>query len=91
MNDGLNQALSWPARGSVLTTRSAAPTRGKPGILETYPTRPVRIIVAQAAGSASDIFARLIGQCLSERLDSLWNGSMPPVAVIAEATRPAWP
>jgi tripartite-type tricarboxylate transporter receptor subunit TctC len=35
---------------------------------QTYPTRPVRIIVAQAAGSASDIFARLIGQWLSERL-----------------------
>jgi tripartite-type tricarboxylate transporter receptor subunit TctC len=35
---------------------------------QSYPTRPVRIIIAQAAGSASDIFARLIGQWLSERL-----------------------
>jgi len=35
---------------------------------ETYPTRPVRIILGLAAGSAGDIFARLIGQWLSERL-----------------------
>src|SRR6202140_4501167 len=35
---------------------------------QTYPTRPVRIIVGYAAGGAPDIFARLIGQWLSERL-----------------------
>ncbi len=35
---------------------------------QSYPTRPVRIIVGFAAGSASDIVARLIGQKLSDRL-----------------------
>jgi tripartite-type tricarboxylate transporter receptor subunit TctC len=34
----------------------------------TYPNRPVKVIVGQAAGSASDIVARLIGQFLSEKL-----------------------
>jgi tripartite-type tricarboxylate transporter receptor subunit TctC len=34
----------------------------------SYPTRPVRFIVGQAAGSSSDITARLIAQWLSERL-----------------------
>jgi tripartite-type tricarboxylate transporter receptor subunit TctC len=35
---------------------------------QTYPTRPVRIIVGFAAGGGIDIIARLIGQSLSERL-----------------------
>src|SRR6516165_2739704 len=35
---------------------------------QTYPSRSVRVIVGQAAGSGSDTAARLIGQFLSERL-----------------------
>jgi tripartite-type tricarboxylate transporter receptor subunit TctC len=35
---------------------------------ETYPTRPVRIIVGFSAGGGVDITARLIGQWFSERL-----------------------
>jgi tripartite-type tricarboxylate transporter receptor subunit TctC len=35
---------------------------------ETYPSRPVRLIVGFAAGGSVDIFARLTGQWLSERL-----------------------
>src|SRR5579883_628111 len=35
---------------------------------QDYPTRPVRIIVPQAAGSGSDTAARLMGQWLAERL-----------------------
>jgi tripartite-type tricarboxylate transporter receptor subunit TctC len=35
---------------------------------ETWPARPVHVIVGQAAGSSSDITARLIGQFLADRL-----------------------
>ena len=35
---------------------------------QSYPTKPVRIIVAQAPGAQSDLFARLLGQKLGERL-----------------------
>jgi tripartite-type tricarboxylate transporter receptor subunit TctC len=35
---------------------------------QTYPARPLRLIVATAAGGGNDIVARLTGQVLSERL-----------------------
>jgi tripartite-type tricarboxylate transporter receptor subunit TctC len=35
---------------------------------QTYPTRPVRIIVGFPAGGGADVMARLTGQSLSERL-----------------------
>src|ERR1700722_17480760 len=35
---------------------------------DTYPSRPVHLIVPQAPASSTDIHARLIGQWLSERL-----------------------
>src|SRR6267154_1958792 len=34
---------------------------------QTYPSRPVRLIVGFGAGTAADVVARLIGQWLSER------------------------
>ena len=33
-----------------------------------YPTRPIRVIVGFAAGGGNDLFARLVGQKLSEKL-----------------------
>jgi tripartite-type tricarboxylate transporter receptor subunit TctC len=38
------------------------------GSAQTYPSRPLRIIVGFAAGGGNDIVARLMGQWLSERL-----------------------
>src|SRR2546425_13141191 len=47
---------------------AALPALSRVAGAETYPTRPVRILVGYSAGSASDIIARLIAQWLSERL-----------------------
>jgi len=46
----------------------AAPALLQSAWAQSYPSRPVRIIVGYAAGGATDVVARLIGQWLSERL-----------------------
>jgi tripartite-type tricarboxylate transporter receptor subunit TctC len=46
---------------------AALPAVSRIARAQAYPSRPVRIIVGQAAGSGSDTAARLIGQWLSER------------------------
>jgi tripartite-type tricarboxylate transporter receptor subunit TctC len=47
---------------------AALPAATRISWAQAYPTRPVHIIVAYAAGGGVDITARLIGQWLSERL-----------------------
>jgi len=46
----------------------ALPIISQMAVAQTYPTRPVRLIVGFEAGGAADILARLMGQWLSERL-----------------------
>ena len=58
-------------------------------LAQTYPTRPVRIIVGQAAGSSSDITARLIAQWVSERLGQQFIVEVRPGAAGNIATEAA--
>src|SRR3954462_3230712 len=47
---------------------AALPALARISRAQAYPSRPVRIVVGFAAGGATDIQARLMGQWLSERL-----------------------
>jgi len=63
--------MTFPHRRQFLRLTAGAaalPVVSRIARAQAYPSRPVRIIVGQAAGSGSDIAARLLGQWLSERL-----------------------
>jgi tripartite-type tricarboxylate transporter receptor subunit TctC len=47
---------------------AALPFLRRPAQADTYPSRPVRILVGFAAGGNFDLVARVLGQSLSERL-----------------------
>ena len=52
----------------LATGAAAIPAVSRIAWAQTYPTRPVRIVVGFPPGGGADITARLIGQWLSERL-----------------------
>jgi tripartite-type tricarboxylate transporter receptor subunit TctC len=39
-----------------------------PAVAQTYPSKPIRILIAQAPGSATDVISRVVGNRLSEAL-----------------------
>ena len=62
--------MTLPHRRQFLHLASGAvalPALSRIASAQTYPTRPVRLVVGFAAGQAIDILARLIAQSLSER------------------------
>ena len=62
--------MKLPRRKFLHLAASAAalPVLSRIARAQTYPSRPVRIVVAFPAGGANDIHARMIGQWLHERL-----------------------
>src|SRR5207248_7985135 len=51
---------------------AALPAISRVARAQSYPARPVRLIVPYPAGSGADTIARLVGQALSERLRQPW-------------------
>src|SRR6185503_1581754 len=62
--------MTLPRRRFLQLTAGAfaVPTVFRAAFAQAYPAQPIRIIVGFAAGSGSDIFARLMAQWLSERI-----------------------
>src|SRR5690242_17321113 len=47
---------------------AALPAFSRAAFAQTYPSKPIRLVVQVGAGSAPDIIARVIGQSLSDRI-----------------------
>src|SRR6516164_8386854 len=64
------EAMKLPRRKFLYLAAGAAalPAVSRAAKAQTYPTRPVRLIAGFPPGGVVDVFARLIGQWLSERL-----------------------
>src|SRR5215510_7017203 len=67
---GPGDAMTIPRRTVLRLAAGAAalPLASRIASAQSYPSRPVRIIVGFAPAGASDIAARLIAQWLSERM-----------------------
>jgi len=70
----------------LVASAAALPIVSRMGWAQTYPSRPVRLIVGFPAGGGSDITARLMGQWLSERLGQTFVVENRPGAATNIAT-----
>jgi tripartite-type tricarboxylate transporter receptor subunit TctC len=62
--------MKIPRRHLLRLAAGAAALCGTPSVAraQVYPSRPIRLVVPFPAGGPVDLFARLIGQWLSEHL-----------------------
>ena len=62
--------MTYPRRAFLRLTAGAiaSPAFLRSALAQTYPTKPVRIVVGFVSGSATDIITRLMGHWLTERL-----------------------
>jgi tripartite-type tricarboxylate transporter receptor subunit TctC len=87
--------MKLPRRKFLHLAAGAAvlPAASRIAAAQSYPTRPVRVIVGFPAGGGNDVMARLMGQSLSERLGQAFvienrpgaNSNMGAEAVVRAA------
>lgn len=63
MNHNLNRCIAW-----LGLSISALAIFSTPAASQTYPTRPIRLVVPQAPGSSTDIVSRILGEALGARM-----------------------
>src|SRR5215831_18382091 len=74
---GISRVLAVAAL-SLAALLVAHPLKGQTNPADSYPNKPIRVIVPFAAGGGNDIFARLVGQKLGEILgQSVINENKP--------------
>ncbi len=56
--------MSWSFIAGVMAGFAFADA--PPSFAQPYPVKPIRIIAAQSAGGATDLFARMLGQKMAE-------------------------
>jgi tripartite-type tricarboxylate transporter receptor subunit TctC len=65
---GFSRTLAKAAAALALLTAATYPLKAQTDAAANYPNKPIKVIVGFAAGGGNDIFARLVGQKLSEIL-----------------------
>src|SRR4051812_38711415 len=66
----IGDLMTFPRRAilRLMAGAAALPAVAHRAQAQTYPARPIRIVVGSPAGSGVDIVARLIGQWLADRM-----------------------
>jgi tripartite-type tricarboxylate transporter receptor subunit TctC len=64
--------INWRGIATVITWLLCLTISGPAVAQETFPSRPVRIVVPYSPGSVTDVFARIIAQNMAVQ----WNGSI---------------
>ena len=67
----------------------ALPAAARIASAQTYPSRPIRIIIGYTPAGSADITARLMGQWLSERLGQPWSSKTAPARAPTLPLRPS--
>ena len=60
--------------GFIAVAAVLASVLGQPALAETYPTKPIRLLVPYAAGGGTDAIARVVAQGITAKLGQQVKG-----------------